>query len=755
MLFHTPFWSRKFLFKRNKRKSWFGFWYFLIVIVFILILNLDVVKADIPRKINYQSRLRDKNGNAITSSTTIQFSIYNDQNLGAPSDAAAEAGPLLWKETYDGSSNDCAKISPDADGYFSIELGTCNALPDYLDFTQPLYLGVKIDTDNEATPRKLINSFPYALNSQKLQGYEPGTSANNLLVLGSQGQLSINSFAEGFTYLQFSSTTAPNTPIDGQMFYSSVSNTLYARINGEWVDLGGSAAGNRISQDDSNVTVTDLGNGQITFTVDGAEQMRIANNGNVGIGTTNPSEKLVIGKDLGNFGMEPAFVVGSSGGNAGYVIGQDSTHVFGMRWIYNDDPTKAYSIFNTYGYNNPMYFDGSKVAFQAFSGGNFGVGYKDPQTKLQVAGSIGIIAAPSAEMENNKAFVIGDAGTGFRQDGVGELEIWTNNSEKVHVTAGGNFGIGTDTPSEKLVIGKDLGDFGMEPAFVVGSNGGNAGYVIGQDRTHVFAMRWIYNDDPTLAYSIFSTYGYKNPMYFDASEIAFNALAPLNGVNANVGIGVRHPSAKLHITSGNIAFGDDAAPTAEMDNGYAFTIGDSGTGFRQDGTGVLEVWTDNTERIHITAFGNVGIGTDSPSEKLVVGTDLGAFGFEPAIVIGNDADVSGFVIGQASTNNLNIRWIYNATSDNAFASIGTYGYNNDIRFDAKTLILQSASGGKVGIGTTSPAYDLDINGSLRAQNYYSADGTAGISVTVTVKGSDGNDCNLTYKNGLLTASTCP
>ena len=42
----------------------------------------------------------------------------------------------------------------------------------------------------------------------------------------------------------------------------------------------------------------------------------------------------------------------------------------------------------------------------------------------------------------------------------------------------------------------------------------------------------------------------------------------------------------------------------------------------------------------------------------------------------------------------------------------TYGYNNDFKIDVKSLLLQTALGGNVGINTTSPSQKLELdNGS--------------------------------------------
>jgi len=52
--------------------------------------------------------------------------------------------------------------------------------------------------------------------------------------------------------------------------------------------------------------------------------------------------------------------------------------------------------------------------------------------------------------------------------------------------------------------------------------------------------------------------------------------------------------------------------------------------------------------------------------------------------------------------------------------------------------------GKLGVGTSAPSYDLEVSGSIMAQDFFAYDGTAGMSTTISV---------LTFKNGLYTSGT--
>ena len=126
--------------------------------------------AAVPAVINYQSRLRTAGGVAITAATSVSFSLYS----------AATGGTPVWTESRNQSSGACAKVAPDANGYFSVQMGSCAAFPATLIFTDPLFLGVTIESDAEATPRVAFAPAPYALNAVRTGTFVADTAAGTL-----------------------------------------------------------------------------------------------------------------------------------------------------------------------------------------------------------------------------------------------------------------------------------------------------------------------------------------------------------------------------------------------------------------------------------------------------------------------------------------------------------------------------------------------------------------------------------------------
>lgn len=167
----------------------------------------------------------------------------------------------------------------------------------------------------------------------------------------------------------------------------------------------------------------------------------------------------------------------------------------------------------------------------------------------------------------------------------------------------------------------------------------------------------------------------------------------------NVGIGTTAPDEKLEIignmmlnTSHGVAF------VGEVKSSRA----DGGLYVRQDSGAHLFLGYGNTV---VIKDDNVGIGTASPGAKLhVEGGDWVTFfsptaGGYPQLKVGKDNDPhNNIILGFHNTDN--------------------YGYLA-VAGDPATIVVKD--GGNVGIGETSPAYKLDVEGYVQAQGYYTGD----------------------------------
>jgi len=155
-----------------------------------------------------------------------------------------------------------------------------------------------------------------------------------------------------------------------------------------------------------------------------------------------------------------------------------------------------------------------------------------------------------------------------------------------------------------------------------------------------------------------------------------------------------------------------------------------------EGWGKLGFWTSDTalggpeERMTIDKNGNVGLGTASPATYLHLsaknsdpGATEGDFVGTHTLTeymrftsTGDSGDVSlvsvGFKLGADDNNNVSPDGRLDICANDGAVAGNGYGSVPD-----KT-IATFLGGGNVGIGTTNPAYTLDVNGSSNASSYY-------------------------------------
>jgi hypothetical protein len=136
--------------------------------------------AAINPQIGFQGKLTNTDGTNVTDGNySIRFRIYTDPTA----DTGTCANTCKWEETQ-------ASVAV-AGGIFNVNLGSVTTLPGSVDFNaSALYLGIKVGSDAEMTPRVRLTAAPFAFNSDLLDGLD--SSALVQLSPGSQQTGNIN-----------------------------------------------------------------------------------------------------------------------------------------------------------------------------------------------------------------------------------------------------------------------------------------------------------------------------------------------------------------------------------------------------------------------------------------------------------------------------------------------------------------------------------------------------------------------------------
>jgi hypothetical protein len=193
--------------------------------------------------------------------------------------------------------------------------------------------------------------------------------------------------------------------------------------------------------------------------------------------------------------------------------------------------------------------------------------------------------------------------------------------------------------------------------------------------------------------------------------------------DGQVGIGTSSPTSGLEVVTNGSALNafrvsTNQAYNSSPDAGIAFrfkynTAGEYTSGavisaLKENNTdgdqsGSLRFWTTNSagttaERMRISSSGNVGIGTASPDDRLVVAS----------------SNTGGTVLGITNTSTGGAYWrLYSTGSGNGEGAGHLLFHNGSVR-------MMINSSGNVGIGTTSPADPLHVSGNVRATSYNSS-----------------------------------
>lgn len=428
--------------------------------------------------------------------------------------------------------------------------------------------------------------------------------------------------------------------------------------------------------------------------------------------------------------------------------------------------------------------------------GNVGIGVASlqPWAKLQVAGTAGAQTGAKQALYVTSPSTTAGEGVGIRlsaasgsHEAVGIIGMVNNASgnsgsmtfhtynggadfpERMRITNTGNVGIGTDSPDNKLDIALTTAAISFDTAIKVSANTDPVDYTANRGAGILFQnaepyVAGIYGIRPTLG-------GWRGHLLFYTHTSASNNTFGTTFTEkmritdeGKVGIGTTSPGSKLTV-NGQVQVGPDAARRYALQPsqwGYSSSyrtliLGSASTSYNTNDTGSVTLafgvdvsgnpsgsFTGNGKELLFRNFalfntpnssnngylnlltfndGNVGINTTSPGSKLEIGvTQSNTMTPAAAAFAIKGSGGDGLVMGQRSSS--------------PYAAWLQAGYLPTMGTSNHYPIALQPHGGNVGIGTTSPAAKLQVNGSISS-------GTA-TAPTQIIYDSNGNVRSFTH-----------
>lgn len=659
--------------------------------------------SQVPQGFKYQAICRDNTGALIQNQpVNIRLSVHDVDPLGT----------ILYQETFTLVTNQFGLIMADV-GKGNVQSGNFATIPWE---TWDKFLEIELDMGSgfSSMGTTQLLSVPYALHAGTAESLVGG-------IIETDPEVGTNSL----NYLsKWDGTSLVSSSVFDNGRIGIGTTTPFRKLHIVGTD-GGLNSGLMLQDPydiylDFSVTNAPMGmqihadqTSQLDFLIGGQAKMSIHPSGNIGIGTWEPSKKLTV---AGNAQVQSngEWIPGAS---ARLYLGPDDN-----MWIehihsggLNLEVCNGWPFYIRNGGNVTMAIDGS---------GNVGIGTMYPSAKLDVWN--GNITVSNGGVISNYGFW----GDELRSNWGNDLTLQssyedkailfkTYTGEKVRIDPAGKVGIGTDAPVTLLDVNGVINAVGGNSdnwnlAYSWG-NHANAGYltsvddmILGNEVTNATNTTLMRSGEGTNVSPFTLSLNTGNANVWTASQtFSMNTYFPGTSVwtsTGKLGIGTTNPGAdsKLEVWDGNITvlnggvlantgfWGDILRTNWGNDLTLQSSYANKGIIFR----------TQSGEKVKIDAAGNVGIGTGSPSSLLHL------IGDSPRLKLQTQTNLTdpSLEFVKYGVRTMEIKLTENG---------GATGLQFIDENSGQVRFFIEASTTNVGIGTTSPAATLDVNGQVK------------------------------------------